>query len=225
MDHVLLAAVFNEEQHFGHVAPLLAAHFVLRVAFPSPAGLGLCSVAGYRERTHRPGQRSRNAPGNARARSPPGAPPEAAKATTGRGGERAVSQPRWPGLLPHRCLSPDRSSRPAAQTLCSCRRRRGRSGFLCLPRQVRSSPATELPALLQPVAGVVSGSRDGERKGGLVPWAALPRRGAELLPHPSSAGSRRPLRILSAPGPSRSFSCEARLLSRLVMELERSVRL
>lgn len=34
MDLVLLVAVFNEEQHFGHVAPLLAAHFVLRGGSP-----------------------------------------------------------------------------------------------------------------------------------------------------------------------------------------------
>lgn len=144
------------------------------LALPSPAGLGLCSVAGDREKTHRPGRRSRNAPGNARARSPPGAPPEAATATTGRGGERAVSQPRWPGLLPHGCLSPDRPPRPAALTLSSCRRRRGRSGFLCLPRQVRGSPATEVPALLQPVAGVVSGSRDRNGKAGWSPGLRFP---------------------------------------------------
>lgn len=40
MDRVLLAAVFNEEQHFGHVAPLLAAHFVLRGGSPVPGGAG-----------------------------------------------------------------------------------------------------------------------------------------------------------------------------------------
>lgn len=40
MDRVLLVAVFNEEQHFGHVAPLLAAHFVLRGGSPVPGGAG-----------------------------------------------------------------------------------------------------------------------------------------------------------------------------------------
>ncbi|MEJ1287754.1 hypothetical protein NN561_018777 [Cricetulus griseus] len=54
-DLVLLLAVFNEEQHFGHVVPLLTAHFVLRGLCPVRGGAGLCSGAGDRKDSPTPG--------------------------------------------------------------------------------------------------------------------------------------------------------------------------
>lgn len=155
------------------MVPLLATHFLLRGRSRVPAWRpGLCTAAGNRKHSAA-GADERNAPGEARARSPPGASQEAATPDTGRGGATG-------GATSKTARAPSPQVRKGSWLYLSVRlsRQPGRrlaadvaegslvSRAFCV-RCV--GPRLDLPALFQPVACVVSGSRGGERKGVLAP--------------------------------------------------------
>lgn len=175
------------------MVPLLATHPVIRACPGVRDGAGPL-LWGWRQKGVTRAGRGADAPGDARARSRPGALQEAATAATGRGGATGGPTPKATRAPSSQVFKGNRHD--LTQPPTSCRRRRGQPDVLWLSCQVSRAPHGLLHAVpVGSMRGVqVAGPGAGaeSRAGSRVFAPALCSLGTGLSPRPSPTSFQHP---------------------------------